>query len=211
MLPCSSYSACGLLSRHNFVGGRKWKPMATNAGVEPCPFRQKQTIQQVAACCCQWQPCTRHRGFVICVSVRLLCYVFLSFFFFFLTCVLPCFCRKGRERLRWPVTDMKFQTDLRKCTRESYFLRVVVFFAVHAWNMHMTWFRPAGHGGMKTPLKLSLYPHDATHCRTLVVCSSFAPFPKICFQQTFYRFQKSVVFFLLLFVLAKVARSSKHR
>lgn len=35
-------------------------------------------------------------------------------------------------------------------------------------------------------------PHDATHRRTLVVCSSFAPFPKICFLQIFYRFQKSV-------------------
>lgn len=178
MLPCSSYSACGLLSRHNFVGGSKWKPMATNAGVEPCPFRQKQTIQQVAARCCQWQPCTRHRGFVICVSVRTSVLLQERQGAFEMTC-------------HWyEVSDW-----LRKCTRESYFLRVVVVFAVHAWNMHMTWFRPAGHGGMKTPLKLSLYPHDATHCRTLVVCSSFAPFPKICFQQIFYRFQKSVVFF----------------
>lgn len=57
MLPCSSYSACRLLSRHNWEG-KKWKPMATNAGVEPCPFCQGKRIQQVAALAF----CTRRRG-----------------------------------------------------------------------------------------------------------------------------------------------------
>lgn len=199
MLPCSSYSACGLLSRHNFVGGggRKWKPMATNAGVEPCPFRQKQTIQQVAARCCQWQPCTRHRGFVICVSVQLLCYVFLFMSFFFFSFWRACF-RAFAGKAGSVSDDLSLIWSFRLI--KEVHSRVILpscrggfcsTYLKYAYDL-VSSCRSRWH---ETPLKLSLYPHDATQRKTRVVYSSFAPFPKICFLQIFYRFQKSVVFF----------------
>lgn len=100
--------------------------------------------------------------------------VFLSFFFF--SFWRACFRALQERQGAFETTCHWYEVSdwLRKCTCESYFLRVVVVFAVHAWKIHVTWFRPAGHGGMKPPLKLSLHPHDDARensCCLLLFCT----------------------------------------